>query len=260
MAPSRRSVVTPRRLLTLLLVLVAASFGGGRHGTAGGRRDALLEAADQRLVRRPDRPHLPGQLLPLGDQEPARGRRRLLDRARGSRARAPVGRAAEGRRRSTRTTRSRPGPGTRPARRRRTTRTATRRRPRRCPAATAGTTAACSRPSALRRRTRSPCRCSFWAVSRCCCSAPPPRASWPGRSRRAGASTAARPSRSDASRSYHFPCKRALSSRRAGAVWRSIYGPAPNSLAGTDRSGGRTWPARRKQRQSRHRTRRSRTR
>ena len=29
MAPSRRSVVTPRRLLTLLLVLVAASFGAG---------------------------------------------------------------------------------------------------------------------------------------------------------------------------------------------------------------------------------------
>jgi len=29
MAPSRRSVVTPRRLLTLLLVVVAASFGAG---------------------------------------------------------------------------------------------------------------------------------------------------------------------------------------------------------------------------------------
>ena len=29
MAPSRRSVVTPRRLLTLLIVLVAASFGAG---------------------------------------------------------------------------------------------------------------------------------------------------------------------------------------------------------------------------------------
>ena len=258
MAPSRRSVVTPRRLLTLLLVLVAASFGAGVDGTAGGRRHALLEAADQRLVRRPDRPHLPGALLPRRDQRTCpRTSRRTRRRARissGRSSRPRGGRAA----RSTPTTRFRRVPGNEAGPKAEDDEDEA--APAAARAATAATTAACSRRSAPRRRTRSPCRCSCWAASRCCCWAPRLRASWPARSRRAGASTAARPSRSDASRSYHFPCKRALSNRRAGAVWRSIYGPAPNSLAGTDRSGGRTWPARRKQRQSRHRTRRSRTR
>ena len=98
MAPSRRSVVTPRRLLTLLLVLVAASFGAG---VAAPQADAATPCW-KRLINdwydgRIDRTY-PAQLLPRRDQEPAGGRRRVLDRARGPRAGAPLGRAPEGQR------------------------------------------------------------------------------------------------------------------------------------------------------------------
>ena len=88
----------------------------------------------------------------------------------------------------------------------------------------------------------------------------PPRASWPARSRRGRASTAARPSRS-ARRELSFPSANRLCRAASPVCRRSIYGPARanSSRLRTDRE-GTTWPPRRKQRQSRSPTRSSRTR
>ena len=74
------------RSLPLRLSRYRRLAGGGR----GREEDALLEDADQRLVRRPHRRRLRDPLLPRGAQAPARGRGHLLERPGRHQAGAPA--------------------------------------------------------------------------------------------------------------------------------------------------------------------------